>query len=315
MVTYKYLSQIKKIHVNLAKSILEKYKESNEAEQLLTVYLLSGMVDESKRVQLVEEKSKAKVKELFCKLESEHIFSVQLAEVPFRSFYDVNRETLELDILGATKFSSISNISEPQLSVTEKNQNDDAQTVKIDTPDGHVEKRQACLSEFFDKKSRDNPGFSTAVSVRPNVIEKQTRVKKQACLSEVFDIKSRDNPGSSTAVSVKEKQTMIKDFFRGHEKKSRWISDLEGDFEALESTNDFLDIDDELFLESANLFEMKTVKLNEMETDATAMDSEDDDFLLGASKMFENDATAMDSEDEDFLLGASKMFDSSTGKF
>ena len=56
VVTFKYLSQKKQIHVNVAKMILQDYKEVKKAEgvDLSTVYLLSGIAKDGVK-QVLEQ--------------------------------------------------------------------------------------------------------------------------------------------------------------------------------------------------------------------------------------------------------------------
>ena len=60
IVTYKYLSQIKEIQVNLVKLILEEYKQSTIGVfDLQSVYLLTGLtLDGNKKVFIVKEEHK-----------------------------------------------------------------------------------------------------------------------------------------------------------------------------------------------------------------------------------------------------------------
>ena len=114
VVTFKYLSQKKQIHVNVAKMILQDYKEVKKAEgvDLSTVYLLSGIAkDGEKQVLLVTEDIKRKLTSNQFAVESDHIYSIQSAELPVSKelLSEVNNETLNLNPFGATKFTSINN--------------------------------------------------------------------------------------------------------------------------------------------------------------------------------------------------------------
>ena len=114
VVTFKYLSQKKQIHVNVAKMILQDYKEVKKAEgvDLSTVYLLSGIAkDGVKQVLLVTEDIKRKLTSNQFAVESDHIYSIQSAELPVSKelLSEVNNETLNLNPFGATKFTSINN--------------------------------------------------------------------------------------------------------------------------------------------------------------------------------------------------------------
>ena len=93
VVTFKYLSQKKKIHVNSAKVILQDYKQFKKSQgvNLQTEYLLICHVETGHtKVILVTEERKGKVLEKFDVL-SEHIYSIAISK---EKLYSVDTEKL-----------------------------------------------------------------------------------------------------------------------------------------------------------------------------------------------------------------------------
>ena len=98
MATFKYLSRSLKLHVNVAKQIRFNFvetKKSSSTPLLGIVYLVSGMVENKDvakadddvtesstlKLLLVKEKDLKDVLSKLRKVHSQHIYSVQLAEV------------------------------------------------------------------------------------------------------------------------------------------------------------------------------------------------------------------------------------------
>jgi len=81
IVTFEWLSQSVGIHVNLAKSVLEKYAENwrdkKQDKALTVVYSVGGFIGKNLRIILTSEECLPKVKLSFDKLLFTHIYSIQ----------------------------------------------------------------------------------------------------------------------------------------------------------------------------------------------------------------------------------------------
>ncbi|XP_006624674.1 DNA polymerase delta subunit 3-like [Apis dorsata] len=79
LVTYKWLSKVLEVHVNIAKQILwefwQKYKK--EKEFVCTFLLMGILYDNGMHVEIVKEKDLITSKEKYSKVISEHIYSLQ----------------------------------------------------------------------------------------------------------------------------------------------------------------------------------------------------------------------------------------------
>ncbi|CAH1400181.1 unnamed protein product [Nezara viridula] len=88
IVTYLWLCQILKIHVNTAKQLLHAFATEQDAKnRLLITYVLGGELKNGKGrlLKLVIGDSKEAVKQLFSKITTDHIFSIQRSGGSFSS--------------------------------------------------------------------------------------------------------------------------------------------------------------------------------------------------------------------------------------
>ena len=113
VVTYKYLSIMKNIHVNKAKLVLQEFKSASDVKgrKLQAVYYVSHILEDgSNEVKLLRENVRKFVSDKW-EIVCEHIYSIQSADLPVsKELFDaVNKETLRANPIGAIKLVSIYN--------------------------------------------------------------------------------------------------------------------------------------------------------------------------------------------------------------
>ena len=206
--TYKFLSMKKKMQVNHAKQVLQRFYDKAENQNLRTLYLVSGDIKDERRVMLVTEELKDNLINKMDKIISVHLYSIQSIDVPLTkdSIQHANAEAFLLNIYCATIYTSIQNISVPIANSSIK-----TQVADIFDDDHSLElschSKQTKLSNFFQKSPHPNQVFKN-VSALPV----QKHKKKGQFSIEKFVIRSqRSKP------------------------KNSWIEKLKTEFEELES--------------------------------------------------------------------------------
>jgi len=181
VVTYKYLSRALDVHVNTAKQMLWRYKESKQGACKGVVYFVSGLTKGSEdkvpetRVSLVKEEKLQETLASLDKVFSQHVYSIQLSEtVSASALYAVDLEVFKEDPMGCCKHVAIKNpLAVPRAAVAPPKIAPGVQMVKEVKKE--VRKTGALEGAFAKaKKSSDEPAKSNSVSsvkeLKPKVV-------------------------------------------------------------------------------------------------------------------------------------------------
>lgn len=181
IVTYLWLCQILKIHANTAKQLLHAFAIKEDVKnKLLITYVLGGELKNGKGrlLKLIIGDSKEAVKQLFSKITTDHIFSIQKSGGSFSST-DIFNSFPHFSVLPETRrFCPIRQIKE-------------------------IEKRD--INHITEAKNFLNP----SVPVKKQIVPKETESSKKEVKNEgsIISSKKSENSADSSEPPAKQKKT------------------------------------------------------------------------------------------------------------
>eukprot|EP00092_Neocalanus_flemingeri_P011604 GFUD01012505.1.p1 GENE.GFUD01012505.1~~GFUD01012505.1.p1 ORF type:complete len:459 (-),score=176.93 GFUD01012505.1:119-1495(-) len=236
VITYKYLSRSLKVHVNVAKQMLFNFvetKKSSSTPLLGIVYLLSGLMENKdvsksdddateatiQKVLLVKDKDVKDILSKFSKVYSQHIYSVQLAEVVSQtSLYATDLEVFKEDPAGATALTAIKNkAAVPREAVRQPVHIAKKVEVKKEVkPEVKKEVKKSGIEGAFAKTKKASPkkedNKSSTVEEKPKLGDKNSKPVKKPAANNIanFFAKQAAKPKiEKTEIKSEEKENIV----------------------------------------------------------------------------------------------------------
>lgn len=246
IVTYLWLCQILKIHANTAKQLLHAFAIKEDVKnKLLITYVLGGELKNGKGrlLKLIIGDSKEAVKQLFSKITTDHIFSIQKSGGSFSST-DIFNSFPHFSVLPETRrFCPIRQIKE----IEKRDINHITEAKNFLNPSVPVkkqivpkeEKARTGIGAFFkpgnkcDISAKEDKVKET--TLKPEIKENEKKeipeVKKQNGVNETVSTTSKDKKNKSAKDSKRKRKKKDED---GIEKKrrKRIVSALSSDSES-----------------------------------------------------------------------------------